>query len=202
MIDRRKRPLNRRPSSFRDSFLIVICTEGRRSEKVYFENFSSSRLHIEVIEAIDDRSDPESVLARADEFVEKYKIDENDYIFLAIDRDRWAMKSLAHVNRECRRKNYNICMSNPCFEVWLLFHFSDFDTSGLKSKSISKKLSEHIAGYKKNKFLIPDLIARSKLAANRARERDTTPDNPFPNDPGSRIYKIVDLIFETTDRFK
>ena len=66
LTSRRKRPLDRDVPHLRDTRLIIIASEGEKTEKQYFESglFGNRRVQVKVLETQDGRSAPNWVLAR------------------------------------------------------------------------------------------------------------------------------------------
>ena len=64
-MGRKKKPFER-PSEKFDSSLIVIASEGRVTEKNYFEDlkefYLNKKIHVELIPNIDNKSDPRNTL--------------------------------------------------------------------------------------------------------------------------------------------
>jgi len=62
----RKKKTFQRPSEKLDSSLIVIASEGRVTEKNYFEDlkefYLNKKIHVELIPNIDNKSDPRNTL--------------------------------------------------------------------------------------------------------------------------------------------
>ena len=113
----------------RDYRLFAIACEGSKREKEYFQQLEgiSSRVLVEYIEdqeyEMDPPSSPHHVLRRAIQYVESNALNDEDSIWLVMDVDRWGDKVLAEVHEECQqRQNWHTVISNPCFEIWLLFH--------------------------------------------------------------------------------
>ena len=78
--------------------------------------------------------------------------------------------------------------SNPCFELWLLFHYTDHRTE-LSSTECVKRLAAFIRQYKKGILRVEDrlyLLSSQKDAANRARNL-----KEFFN-PSSTVYRLID----------
>ena len=73
LTTRRRRPLNRNIPHPRDTRLVIIATEGEKTEKSYFESrlFMSLRIQIKVLETRSGRSSPNHVLNRLKEFARK-----------------------------------------------------------------------------------------------------------------------------------
>ncbi len=127
LTGRKPRPLNRKISHLRDTKLIIIAAEGRKTEKQYFGIFKNHRVQVVVIPSDDNRSAPEYILARLNGYTEEYQIGENDELWLMVDTDRWGAKKLSEICQEAVKKNYLLAISNPCFEVWLYLHLREID---------------------------------------------------------------------------
>lgn len=59
-----------------------------------------------------------------------------------VDRDAnsFTVSQFETALKLCLEKNYKLYVSNPCFELWLLFHFSDLD--GLDLDAIKENLKQ------------------------------------------------------------
>lgn len=132
----RERQDFKRKSGFRDAKLIVIATEGEKTEPKYFEalisddQFYNPRVHVEVLGSVDGKTSPSHVIALMDEFRREYRIREDDELWILVDRDfqSWKTGTLSECMRLCRQKNYHFGLSNPCFEIWLILHFTCIST--------------------------------------------------------------------------
>ena len=119
--------------------------------------------------------------------VQKNVLDYNseiDIINLIVDRDKGNFKEQQYDDlvKECNNKNIKLYVSNPCFEVWLLMHFDEFEkldfkkllenkrvnTSKKARKYTDKKLSE-IIGYDKSKLNFDDFVDKIDLAIRREK---------------------------------
>ncbi|MDY4609691.1 MAG: RloB family protein [Sphaerochaetaceae bacterium] len=115
----------------RDASLIIIYCDGERREDDYFRFFQelSSNVRIEVVppSAEDRNNSPTGLFARAvrdcDGPDPKYILDEQDQLWFVIDMDQWDDK-IDSLLLHCQSKGrWSIAISNPCFEVWLYYHF-------------------------------------------------------------------------------
>lgn len=131
-----------RPSGKRNSNLIIIATEGEITEKAYFEGllsmdgFPTTSVHVEVLNSVRGESSPNHVITRLDGFKKEYKLSEDDQLWFVLDKDRWPNKNLAEVARLSAQKGFNMALSNPCFELWLLLHW--IEPSNCEYKYLSK----------------------------------------------------------------
>ena len=208
-----------RPESKRSAKLIVIATEGRKTERIYFEalaeTFDSSKVHVEVIEKLDDNSSPEVVLGQLNAFAAEYNLDDEDELWMVIDRDyqSWEIEMIRSVAQIChQKKGYYLALSNPAFELWLLLHLVDctklsqnekdnlFRNAKVStSKTYSKKmLSDLLGGFKESKYDPYPLISNVDDAIQNAIKLDVNPRTRWPDYLGTRVYKLVQNILSNS----
>lgn len=219
MTDLQFRPLTRK-SGYRDAKLIVIACEGNRTEKKYFEDLASSdefrnpRVRVEVLDRISTSSSPSHVLALLDQCKRHYGLHpkDGDQLWLVFDIDRWTTKMVNDVIKQSRDKRYHVAESNPCFEVWLLMHvksLSEYNEKQMRALTTNSKvknrnrleteLKTHCGGrYNKSN---PDTSIFIKLvnsAVENAKQSDTRPSHRWLNQIGSRVYKLVESIINSS----
>lgn len=192
--------------------LIVIAAEGRRTENIYFESLrmehEAQNVHVEILERRDNNSSPENVYGQILAFEKQYEINEDDELWVVVDRDRWTSKELSSVARKCfQHKNFRFCLSNPCFEIWLLLHIEGLEGYSEEDKALLSKnrkgkggksylksrLSFLLKGYDEANYDACTLIPTVSNAIDRARALDDCPDDRWPQKIGTRVYLLVDL---------
>lgn len=100
-----------------------------------------------------------------------------DKICLIADRDKQSFKKeqYEYVVSTCAENDYNLYISNPCFEFWLLLHFDeilDIDKKLLlenkkesaRKRFLEKQLSDLMGGYSKNNIKFDMLVNRVENA--------------------------------------
>ncbi|UII20733.1 RloB family protein [Fulvivirga ligni] len=210
----------KRPENKRSAKLIVIATEGRKTERIYFEalaeNYDSTKVHVEVIEKLNDNSSPEVVLEQLNSFAAEYNLDNEDELWMVIDRDyqSWEVEMIKSVAQIChQKKGYYLALSNPAFELWLLLHLVDctelpqnekddlFGNAKVsKSKTYSKKmLSDLLRGFNEAKYNPDPLISNVDQAIQNAIKLDLSPKTRWPNYLGTRVYKLVQSILSSSN---
>jgi hypothetical protein len=206
-----------RPEGNRDAKLIVIATEGRQTESIYFEGLSlflsNPKVHVKVIEKLDDNSSPDEVLNQLKLFEEEYNLDEADELWMVIDRDyqSWKPKMIKQVAQIChQKKGYYLALSNPAFELWLLLHFIDctnlsadeknkiFENKKIKGKSSKtynkKLLSDTVNGFNASKYDPCKFAQNYKIAIKNAIKLDSQPRTRWPDYLATRVHKLVQSI--------
>ena len=89
----------------RSARLVVVAAEGRNTENIYFDavkrHLKASNVHVEILHREDDNSSPENVHRQLIKFMEEYNIEQDDELWIVVDRDRWTAKSMA---AKCRNE--------------------------------------------------------------------------------------------------
>lgn len=197
LTSRRSRPLDRAVPHLRDTRLLIIAAEGRETERQYFAMFRSTRVQVKVLSADDNRSAPEHVLERLRQFRDEYELGEGDALWLMLDVDRWGDKKLAAITQQANTSGFGLAVSYPCFEVWLLFHFSDQAPSAAKCAEVESALREAMGGsYSKTRLEEARFQPFIHAAADRAQSADPSPQGRWPSAPGSHVYRIVRVLID------
>lgn len=202
------RPKARR-SGNRDARLIIIASEGTKTERRYFEDLASaywnSKIHVKVLERSNTTSDPDYVLSQLDKFKLDYRVKPGyDELWLVIDLDRWGARKLAKVCRQAIQKHYDVAVSNPCFEFWLLLHhrsldeYSDVEQIKLLKNSkdgttrtyLRRELARIIGKYNSDNLCTEDFIPYIHDAIERAQSIDK-PEERWPNNLGSKVFRLA-----------
>ncbi|WP_284653495.1 RloB family protein [Flavobacterium terrisoli] len=212
----------KRPENKRSAKLIVIATEGRKTERIYFEalanGFDSTKVHVEVIEKLDDNSSPEEVLNQLNAFCDEYNLDQEDELWMVIDRDyqSWDVSMMRSVAQICNQKRgYYLAVSNPAFELWLILHLVDCTLVSAKvstdlfrnakvnrNKTYSKKmLSNLLGGFNEAKYDADRFIPLVQTAIDNAIKLDINPQTRWPEYLGTRVYKLVQSIIASAKNY-
>ncbi|MBD2175450.1 RloB domain-containing protein [Pseudanabaena sp. FACHB-1998] len=181
----------------RSAKLFVIATEGKDTEKQYFEMFGSRKVKVEILATGDDnKSAPEYVLERLDKFKDLYDFNEEDEFWLVIDVDRWR-KQLITVCRQANQKGYQLAISNPCFEIWLCLHFRDLHPTDKTCKHFEARLKADLGGYNKSNLDIFAYQPNVESAIKRSRNLDLNLKGSWTSELGTRVYKLVESILQS-----
>jgi hypothetical protein len=212
--------LTRRGGGQRDASLFVIAAEGSVTERQYFEGLREHavidprRVRIEVIDAADGTpSAPQHVMSRLDEFRRRHRLnDALDQLWLVIDTDHWSapnhLSNLDQVIQQARQKGFHTAVSNPCFEIWLLLHF----TGDVSSIDVSKEprgagrrcieiLRKVCGSYDKSNLQVERYTRESVVAAiDRARALDIAPGDRWPQAVGTHVYRLAHELLQQGQR--
>lgn len=198
--------------------LVIIATEGTDTERIYFEavkaDLCSSNVHVEVLRRADGSSSPENVYLQLQKFKNEYNIADDDELWVVVDRDKqtWTAKMLSEVARYCHQdSNLRFCVSNPCFELWLLLHLEDVasyspdelqqlrENCKIKKTSptwLKRKMRQLLGSYSESNYDVSRLLPTIDTAIDRAEALDVSPADRWPQDIGTRVYLLVRSIME------
>lgn len=115
----------RRPSGTRhERETILVVTEGQ-TEKGYIEGLkqhlrSSATPQVTATKVVNGKGEPDRVMRTAQA---RSKDADFDEVWLLLDVDEHAR--LLPVVEQARRLGFFAAVSNPCFEVWVVWHFED-----------------------------------------------------------------------------
>lgn len=209
--------IRERREAFRDARLIVIASEGKDTERIYFKalakEYTNPRVHVHILERCENEknnSSPEHVLKQLNDYKRQYELESDDELWLVIDRDRWTDAMLSHVAKECAQDDYlHVALSNPCIELWLLLHLVDatmltseeqrlWMENRRKSKNadpyLKVRLRQEMGSYHEADYDAPMLINHVEVAIERARALDANPADRWPQTLGTRVYRLAESV--------
>ena len=132
----------------RDEFLIL--TNGKRSEKNYFEALRAYRRSIYKIKVEFQNNDPLKLV--------NYAVEQKssaNRVWCVFDKDYFTDESIYQAMNLAKTNGIGVAFSNAAFEVWLIDHFKQFETekdADALQDILDKLLKEngYSKGYEKN----------------------------------------------------
>jgi hypothetical protein len=209
--------MRERHVAFRDARLIVIASEGKDTERIYFKalakEYTNPRVHVHILEREEheqNNSSPEHVLRQLSNYKNQYELEADDELWLVVDKGRWTEAMLSRVAKVCNQDDFmNMALSNPCFELWLLLHLEDAtlltpqeQEQWLKNRKGKKyadpylkvHLRTKMGAYHESAYDAKMLIAHVDEAIERARLLDSNPNSRWPQTLGTRVYLLAESI--------
>ena len=209
--------MRERHEAFRDARLIVIASEGKDTERIYFKalakEYTNPRVHVHILErSVDEQnnSSPEHVLKQINDYKGHYELESDDELWLVVDRDRWTEAMLSHVATECAQDNFmHVALSNPCIELWLLLHLVDatlltteeqqlWIENRRRSKNadpyLKVRLRQEMGSYHESSYDAKMLIEHVEVAITRAKSMDKNPADRWPQTLGTRVYLLAESV--------
>jgi len=183
----------------RDHRKFIIVAEGDREDE-YFKYFNelSRRVDIQIVNRDKGYSAAKHFLQRLVQYNYVYGIEPEDLVWFVLDVDKWPMKDIQYIYEQCKKnKNWEITISNPCFEIWLHFHFlKEIPPTLNTAKKLKRNLPLIIqGGY--NRITFAKLIDTAK---NNALAADINKDDYFPQKGISKVYLLADQLLQFLGR--
>lgn len=222
-MPREYHPLIRKSGFLQAEKFYILGYEGTVTERKYFEDLRLSSLFndsgsIETIplkHKVNDGNSPIDVKRLLSKAKADYNFRSTDEFWLVIDRDDWS--EIHHVDfdalyEECEKeKNFYIALSNPCFEIWLIFHLRKlseisaedqskiFENAKVSAKHnfIDTYLSDCIGngrGY--NKRPLPEIFLPKINEAIANASECSNQNEKYPKWIGTDVYKLVQKLIK------
>ncbi len=206
---------SRNPKS---AYVISIASEGKTEEQ-YFDGLagriSSNIIKIDRLEKSDDynrHSHPNHIIKLLDErmsYWDQYGIEANE-LWMVIDRDQQnvSQSQLENIIMQCQKKGYNLAISNPAFEFWLLLHLINIEVydkkSLLENRKVRKKakkrfinveLTNLLQGYRKKNIRFEDFEQGIRQAIDQAKKLPTD-NRKLINELGTSVCLLVEKLVQ------
>jgi len=210
LLNRRPISIGREKREFRDDRVFVVATDDTYAPEQYFKHLALRRVRVVVLPTPPERgeSSPAHVVSRLKAAYEVYatshEIQERDEFWVFLDRDHHFQGThtpqTLDALRVGRTAGFEVAISNPCFELWLLLHHEEVspDAELGNCAAVESALRARLGSY--NKTNIPPgqfpmhLVA---TAIRRARSLEKSPDSPaelLPRPIGTRVYRLLEKI--------
>lgn len=133
--------------------VMLITAEGRnKTEKQYFNSFQDQHGKYSIRFATGLETDPVGMLKAMEKDWKKNELSEKDgdKAYIVLDMDCKPEKIQLVKELQKKSKNIQFIVSNPCIEVWFIFHFIYTTHQFKDSKEPKKELTKYIPGYEES----------------------------------------------------
>ncbi len=178
---------------------IFILTEGE-TEKIFLNHLKQRgcnySLHLQVFGG----SDPFKMVKRCNEVFKSrsMSIKNGDYAFCVMDVDNCKSEDFRKALDYSKRNGIQIILSNPCFEVFFLLHFTD-NIPNLSSREMKSEISNYIEGYRETGDFWNLLLKDQPVALDRCRNYELGYDSVSNGIPGTNVWTLFDLVKRLKD---
>ncbi|HOD18011.1 MAG TPA: RloB family protein [Candidatus Cloacimonadota bacterium] len=184
--------------------LIIIITEGEKTEPAYFKKFP---LHVtKILTVIGTGKNTKSLINEAQnkvkqviyDYKEKYGEEPvNPVIWCVFDKDDFPAANFNTAILMAKNNGFKVAYSNEAFELWYLLHFEYIDTA-LTRKQYIEKLNKLLkSNYNKNDpAMYEKLLDKQKNAIKNAKKllSSYNPVNPAKDNPSTTIFELVEYL--------
>lgn len=176
---------------------ITIVCEGKVTEPQYFVELARHYSSLLAVNLIIERGAgvPLSILKKARELIGSPADDFglSDQVWAVFDRDEHPQVDRAI--DEAHAAGIFVAFSNPCFELWLVLHYRDYDAP-VRRDQIQRLLRSLMPGYNprsSKRISFPDICDAVEVAERRAEAMDLrrTRERNVRGNPCSTAYKLT-----------
>ena len=200
--------------------VILIVTEGEKSEPKYFEHFRTRQNNVEVRVVPNSKNGSKtdylnlirkaSRICKDDDLAPKagdsvWIIADGDVNSQTADAVKKKNEALAAARTSAAKESFSLLISNPCFELWYLLHLR-YTTAHLPDYDTVKKALEQagIKDYEKHNDLYDQLSSETTEAIKRAKRLEAHQvENGFnfplglDANPFTEVYRLVEKLMIT-----
>ncbi|WAL72085.1 RloB family protein [Kitasatospora sp. YST-16] len=178
----------RRPTGSRrlQDRILVICG-AQETEKQYFESLRDERKNSNVVVKIAvEVGSPLDVVRSAIKRREQSQ-DDFEECWAVIDKDEF---DLGPAMKLARKHGIRIALSVPCFEYWLLLHFTACNAEVPDYRGLARLLKKHLPKYDKSRLEFKHYRDGVESAVDRAAKRWESCCGEHLN-PSTTVHEIV-----------
>lgn len=167
----------------------LIVTEGTVTEVQYLQQLRQEMpRNLAVFKVHGAGKDP---LRTVKEAIKQKKCGDYDWVVCLVDRDEH--RNFDDAFRAAKENGIDVLVSNPCFDVWLLWHFEDM-TRNSSSKEVQEKLSKQgvVRGkHLSNSFPVKEYQEARRRALDACSRLEA---NQIGDNPSSGMVLLLDLL--------
>jgi hypothetical protein len=188
-MTRRENQVRRRPPSRQPRTRVLVVCGGVRTERDYMNGLKRRERNPAVqIKVVGKGLDPESLVRHAVE-MRVHASDDFDEIWCVTDVDQFDLQPAV---RLAEAEGISLAVSNPCFELWLLYHHEDRRRPVRDADEAIEALRRYVPHYAKNALRMED-YADTRAAIDRGRSSHDGVRSPGPN-PSSGVWRLAELV--------
>lgn len=203
----------RQPPAKEPGTIMIVVTEGEKTEPGYLKAFKEIHVlpHIKKsvfkLRIIPGIGVPKTVVDRAIQELEDLQgpLSGKDSVWAMFDRDEHP--EFREAKDKARSKEVHLAISNPCFEIWGIYHYQDWQ-GPIERDQCQKELERLCPSYNrksgkvfidhdaiKNKYR--DAMRRAKESLD-SRKREGDPEG----NPSTSVYLLMEEILSKVEELK
>lgn len=183
--------------------IILIAAEGsNKTERAYFLEFNRLQKKYKIIMAGGNNTDPVKIVQDAADSAKKKDLDlkSGDLVYAVFDTDVGKEKQIEKTRKIAKNEKVGLILSNPCFELWLLMHFTFSTKSYSNNKAVCDELMRKWPKYKKNINSFEEIRGKQECAIKNAKKLKTfhikmSEKTEIENcNPSTDVYQLVEML--------
>jgi hypothetical protein len=200
----RSGPPRRTPSGSARRLSLLVFAEGEATEKQYLTDWHRRHRHRVNVEFSPDNGTPLHLVEEAVRVKQREAREEkrgrgraHDQVWCIFDRDEHPF--LPEAFAPARKHGVRTAFSNPCLELWFLWHFQD--QTGHIERREAQRTARGYLGCDKNlteaalkALALPERFAAARKRAQALETKHLGDGSPAAGNPSSDVWQLIDLI--------
>ena len=160
----------------RSPILLLVCEGRNKTERKYFSHYKVRELPYRLEIRDSESTDVMGMARRAANLYKEYQMDPaiGDLAFCVIDLDLRRDKYDAYLKAKQKYPQVRFIVSNPCFEIWLLYYFTENPKAESSSQAVKEQMKKCVPGYNEAMDVYDqcDLEDKYAVAINRSEKKN------------------------------
>ena len=164
----------------RSPILLLVCEGRNKTERKYFSHYKVRELPYRLEIKDSEATDVMGMARRAANLYKEYQMDPEigDLVFCLIDLDLSHEKYDTYTKAQKKYPQIRFIVSNPCFEIWLLYYFTKNPKVESSSQAVKEQVKKYVPGYNEamDVYAQCDLEDKYAVAINRSEKKNALYD--------------------------
>lgn len=183
----------------RKPVICLVCEGRNKTERTYFNHFIVREANYTLKIFDSEATDIMSLGKKGQSLWKQNELDRTlgDYVFCLFDIDLNKDKAELLKIAEKKFKNVKFIPSNPCFEAWLLFYFTEHPNRVNSSKEEKAQMKRYIPDYTESTDVLDILKSPDHITViNRARNCNLLQQDITLSDknPYTEVPTVVEIL--------
>lgn len=185
----------------REQGVILVSGDGE-SEKVYFDRLSDLCESVGIKTYAVSKAGMDVILRKTEKYAKQHGLDpsKGDLVAIVMDLDgKFTEEEVEEMGRNCLKRGYELYISNPAFEIWLLCHYRTPSHPCTPAELVDDMNEVLGRPYTKAKSIEIDdgMVGRAIENAERLLSEDEcNPIECYKRNPSTMVHSLVRKIRE------
>ena len=168
----------------------LVWCGGVRTERDYFDGLKKALGNPRITVELRGKGKAPVQIVQAAADLRDRRPGKFSQVWCVVDVDQF---DLTDAVTEAGRREINLAVSNPCFELWLLLHHTECRAHCDGYADVVARLKKHVKAYDKARLNFADYADGVTRAVKRAKDLGDHTTNP-----STGVWRLVETITETS----
>lgn len=188
----------------RNPVIVLVCEGRNKTESKFFNHFKTREnpYNLKIIPS--EATDPKNMAKKARQIIDDMQLDNElgDRVFCLVDLDLSSSQyqKVEDEQKKTKKKcQVEFVLSNPCFEVWLLYYFTKHPKPESASQKVKEQLRKYVPQYTESFDIVKecDLQDKYAVAINNSELKNQMYEKDKPvleKNPYTEISDLLEIL--------